>query len=79
VPRDGKQISYAQTDTDGTFTASVWTTGQHQIFVVSTQDEIDNLRDPEFLQSHRSDYPPVTIVEGENPPLLLRKRSEPRH
>lgn len=76
VPRDGKQPSYAQTDTDGTFIASVWATGQHQIFVVSTQDEFDALRDPDFLQANRSDYPPVTIAEGDNPPLLIHKPAQ---
>jgi hypothetical protein len=61
----------ARTEADGTFTASVRVTGEHQVFVMAADDRYD-FRDPDFVEAHKSDFPAVSVAEGANRPLLLR-------
>lgn len=61
---------------DGSFTASIFSVGEHRVYVVQTPEEMEMLRDPEYLRAHENDFPPVKIVEGANPPLTLRMSAQ---
>ncbi|MEI9975998.1 MAG: carboxypeptidase-like regulatory domain-containing protein [Ignavibacteriota bacterium] len=64
--------SYGRTKEDGSFTASILTTGEHRVFTVTRPEDYDSLGDPLFLESHENDFAPVTISEGSNLPITLR-------
>jgi protocatechuate 3,4-dioxygenase beta subunit len=73
LPSVDNMRSSGYTKEDGSFTASFLTSGEHRIYVVSADaGQFDYFRDPNFLQSHRNDFPPVQVVEGMNAPLILR-------
>jgi hypothetical protein len=62
----------AITDADGAFHVSLLA-GQHHIYVIHQQPCSGGcLHDPDYLKAHEKDFPPVLVVEGENPPLTLR-------
>ena len=71
--------SYGYTKEDGSFTANFRTTGEHRIFVLTSPDERESLRDPLFLQAHENDFAPVRISEGANAPLILRDLTQAIH
>jgi hypothetical protein len=62
---------------DGTFTASFLEGGEQRIYLLSPTDDWNQiLRDPDFSDARRSDFPAVQIVEGANAPLVLRMPSQ---
>jgi len=44
---------------------------QYRVYAISDQSQSDSQSDPDYLQAHEKDFPPLMVVEGENPPLIL--------
>jgi hypothetical protein len=58
---------------DGTFTARFLEAGEQRAYLLSSTDDWNQiLRDPDFPDARRSDFPAVHIAEGANVPLVLR-------
>jgi hypothetical protein len=63
-------VTIISTDAEGVFRTHLRRTGQYRIYVAG-EDQADVLGDPDFLAEHANDFPPVTVIEGANPPLTL--------
>jgi hypothetical protein len=62
---------------DGTFTATFLEAGEQRAYLLSSTDDWNQiLRDPDFLEARRSDFPTVQIAESANAPLVLRVPSQ---
>jgi hypothetical protein len=58
---------------DGTFTASFLEGGEQRAYLLSPTDDWNQvIRDPDFLDGRKSDFPAVQVEEGANAPLVLR-------
>lgn len=57
---------------DGSFRATLRVAGEYHIYTVADQSQAISLWDPDYLEAHNSDHPPVRVVEGPNPPITLR-------
>jgi hypothetical protein len=83
-PISGGRVLFLSTDgiwssgiagDSGTFKASFQQAGEQRAYLLLPTDEWNNvMRDPDFLDAHRNDYPTVQIAEGENAPLVLRMK-----
>ena len=56
---------------DGGFTVEVPLPGEYHVYIVNDVLLSRLLDGPGYLKEHARDYPPVTVVEGQNPPLEL--------
>jgi protocatechuate 3,4-dioxygenase beta subunit len=59
------------TDAGGGFTIEAPLPGVYRVYTVDDAALGRLLADPEYLKAHAGDYPPVTVVQGQNPPLVL--------
>lgn len=62
----------SRTDSKGAFGVSLRAAGEFRVFVAPDQSGTDLLSDPDYIEAHRQDYPPIRLVDGPNPPLTLR-------
>ncbi|MGA2131045.1 MAG: carboxypeptidase-like regulatory domain-containing protein [Bryobacteraceae bacterium] len=62
----------AVTDADGRFHLIASKAGQYRIYAIDPA-HADSLSDPDYLDAHAKDFPPVVVADGENPPLTLRQ------
>jgi hypothetical protein len=60
------------TDTAGDFQLYPRFAGDYHVYVAASLDQADSLSDPDYINAHRNDFPPLRLVEGQNPPLTLR-------
>jgi hypothetical protein len=61
----------------GTFTARFLEAGEQRAYLLSPTDDWNQiLRDPDFPDARRSDFPAVQIAEGANAPLVPRMPSQ---
>jgi hypothetical protein len=49
--------------------------GEYHVYILSDQPVGDPLTDPDYFKAHENDFPPVHVVLGENPPIVLRRSS----
>ncbi|HEX3746012.1 MAG TPA: carboxypeptidase-like regulatory domain-containing protein [Bryobacteraceae bacterium] len=63
--------STAITHSDGTYRSMVRIPGAYRVYLVSDPGQ---LTDPDYLDAHQNDFPPVRLAAGENPPLVLVKK-----
>jgi len=63
-------LTTALTDSDGEFRLTARSGGTFHAYVLD-QSQQASLNDPDYLQAHEGDFPPLYIVEGQNPPLTL--------
>jgi hypothetical protein len=61
----------ANTDADGGFRCSLRQPGQYRVYVMDDQSEWN---DADYMSQHENDFPPLTVVNGTNPPVTLRVR-----
>ena len=62
---------------DGTFTAAFLDAGEQRAYLLSPTDDWGQImRDPDFADARRTDFPAVQIAEGANVPLVLRVPSQ---
>ncbi len=59
------------TDAEGAFHLWPRSSGKYRIYAIGDQSQTDSMNDPDYVQAHEKDFPPVMVVEGENPPLIL--------
>ncbi len=69
LPDGFKTSAGATTLDDGSFKSIVRRPGEYHVYLV--ENRLD-LADPDFLEAHKNDFPPITIIDGDNPPLTLR-------
>jgi hypothetical protein len=62
-------IGGGTTDAKGEFQSYLRTPGTYRAYVVTDNDQ---QFDPDYLKAHEADFPPIKVVAGENPPLILR-------
>jgi hypothetical protein len=55
----------------GEFSVQAPEPGVYHVYVVDDVALQCLIQDPQYLKAHVNDYPPVTIVQGQNPPLVL--------
>ncbi len=63
---------WASTDEHGAFRSFSPMAGEFHVFVLRDPSQTDLIRDPEFVAAHEHDFPPVRLIDGPNPPLVLR-------
>jgi hypothetical protein len=68
--------SHGFSGADGTFTANLLAPGRQHIFIVTADEELDDVRNPDFLKAHGDDFPVVQIAAGANVPLVLRMKAQ---
>jgi hypothetical protein len=58
----------AITGADGTFRAAVRWPGEYHVYAAGDDVQMDS----DFLDAHEKDFPVVHVLDGTNPPLVLR-------
>jgi hypothetical protein len=77
VSRAGGVRSSGTARDDGTFTVNFLEAGEQRAYLLSPTDDWNQiLRDPDFPDARRNDFPAVQIAEGANVPLVLRVPSQ---
>jgi len=61
-----------RTASDGSFRATL-PPGDYQVYMAAELNDAGLLAAADFMQQHENDFPPVHVVAGENPPILLRR------
>ncbi len=49
--------------------------GEYHVYILGSQLIGSPLTDPDYFKAHENDFPPVHVVLGENPPIVLRRSS----
>jgi protocatechuate 3,4-dioxygenase beta subunit len=63
--------SMAQTDSAGVKEKFGLIPDQYRVYLADDEFSFDSLDDPDLLAAHANDFPPVRIVAGANPPIVL--------
>jgi hypothetical protein len=66
-----ERYSFSSTVAGGGFTVEAPLPGEYHVYIVDDLVLSRLLEDSEYLKTHVDDYPPVTVVQGRNPPLEL--------
>ncbi len=61
------------TDADGAFRLVLTQPGEYRIYLLDDQGDWN---DADYLEKHENDFPPVKVVDGANPPLMLRSPAQ---
>jgi len=68
----GRDMGSSVTQALGSFGTAFHRAGEYRIYVLPDQNQWQLLSDPDYLKAHENDFPPVRIVDGENPSIMLR-------
>ena len=66
-----QEVGGSITHSDGSFAATVRVPGAYRVYLITDQNL---LSDADYLEAHQNDFPPINLVAGENPPLMLVKK-----